>query len=266
MIDDPRLGRPLLPPADARHVDGRVRVARDAHDRQRRADVRASPARAGAARCPAGVERIAAPTDVGWIIGRMQANGPADVAACHAFQDGLNAVPLSRVGQGLHRRPRPSTRTRHAARRRADRRGSGRRVLRALRRARRRRTRRTPNDYPILQRMARIGLVPGPALRPRAATPEVQPRFKARHGGRVAALRGLQARRDPRERLAHALRPPIGTYGTDYLRRQVSRTAASAPNVLEDAFYPRRSPTRKASRSRARKRYLMHFPPTSCRR
>ena len=47
----PRFGRPLLPAADARHVDRRVRIARQAHDRHRRADVRDLGPR-GRASCP----------------------------------------------------------------------------------------------------------------------------------------------------------------------------------------------------------------------
>ncbi len=47
---------------------------------------------------PEGVLEYPMPTDSGWIIGRIQVNGPADVAAVNDIQDRLTAVPLSAYG------------------------------------------------------------------------------------------------------------------------------------------------------------------------
>lgn len=49
---------------------------------------------------PAGVRRIASPTDVGWILGRVQTNGPADFEAVRSIQAGMAAAPLSRWQKG----------------------------------------------------------------------------------------------------------------------------------------------------------------------
>jgi len=44
---------------------------------------------------PEGVEALHAPTSLGWIICRTQADGPSDYAGACAFQAGLRAQPLS---------------------------------------------------------------------------------------------------------------------------------------------------------------------------
>jgi hypothetical protein len=49
---------------------------------------------------PAGMTRIASPTDMVWIIGRIMVEGPEDVAAVNALQDGFRMAALSRWDPG----------------------------------------------------------------------------------------------------------------------------------------------------------------------
>lgn len=48
---------------------------------------------------PENLERIEAPTDHVWIIGRTRTDGPDDYAAVHKFQDGMKITPLSQWGK-----------------------------------------------------------------------------------------------------------------------------------------------------------------------
>ena len=58
-----------------------------------------SSARTGRVRLPKGVRPIVSPTEVGWIIGRIQTNGEGDYDHVHKLQAGLKAVPLSAWGK-----------------------------------------------------------------------------------------------------------------------------------------------------------------------
>jgi hypothetical protein len=48
---------------------------------------------------PSGVQELKAPTNMVWIIGRTQTNGPGDYKAVHAIQDGYKLAPLSAFGK-----------------------------------------------------------------------------------------------------------------------------------------------------------------------
>ena len=72
---------------------------------------------------PEGMTRVAVQTDHVWIIGRIMVEGPEDVPAVNALQDGFRMAPLAAWARGERHapcamRPRPSTpgstRRRHA--------------------------------------------------------------------------------------------------------------------------------------------------------
>ena len=48
---------------------------------------------------PAGVQQLKSPTNMVWIIGRTQTNGPKDYAAVHAIQKQFKLTPLSVFGK-----------------------------------------------------------------------------------------------------------------------------------------------------------------------
>jgi hypothetical protein len=49
---------------------------------------------------PAGMARVASPTDAAWIIGRIMVEGPEDLPAVHALQDGFAMAPLEAFHRG----------------------------------------------------------------------------------------------------------------------------------------------------------------------
>ena len=209
---------------------------------------------------PAGVERIAAPTSVGWIIARVQANGPDDFPAVHRFQDGLKAVPLSQWGKEYvppagafdpKRDMRPPVD--QIAKLQV---GAFFALFAEL-------TKANPphaHDYPILQRMARIGLVPGKPFDLAAAPPEIRAAFQ---GTVMAATVKLFEGTKRAGTLVNGWRVtmnPIGTYGTDYLRRQVIAYGGLGANVIEDAMYPSTTTDGERRPLDGAQRYTIHFP------
>ncbi len=59
---------------------------------------------------PSGVQRIDSPTNLVWILGRVQTNGPADYPNVHAVQRGMRLMPLSRYPDGGGEKQSPSVR------------------------------------------------------------------------------------------------------------------------------------------------------------
>ena len=212
---------------------------------------------------PDGVRAIAAPTPTVWVIGRTQTNGPDDYAAVHDIQDGFAVVPLDAWGTGgagqaavraavdpdvdmetepLHQVNAMTT---------ADFFELGARLMGVHRPA--------LTDWSVLERIARIGIVPGLPFDPGALTQDT-----------VAALASV-----PEEALdrLHTLVPTMarvangwtmntdtmGVYGNSYLKRAIVAMIGLGANAPEDAIYPLQIADADGHPATGARRYVLRF-------
>jgi hypothetical protein len=210
---------------------------------------------------PAGIERITAPTTVGWIAGRVRPNGAADLEAVHRFQDGLRAVPLGQWGKDYTPPPGTFDATRDMS-------PPAEQILSlsveqffALFTAVTKANPPHAHDYPILQRMARVGLVPGRPFDLAMAPPAVQTAFRGVRMAAASKLFEAVKRAGVRVNGWRITREPIGTYGTDYLRRQVIAFDGLGGNLVEDLLTPTSIADAEGRPLEGAHRYLVRFAP-----
>ncbi|MFT3815544.1 MAG: DUF1254 domain-containing protein [Acidovorax sp.] len=210
---------------------------------------------------PEGVRAIVSPTDVGYVIGRIQANGPGDYANVHKIQAGLKAVPLSgwgkpdyvpapgRVDPAIDMvTPAPEQTAELDA---AAFFATFAEVLK----------KNPPNatDYAVVLRMERLGLVAGQSFDLAQADPVVQraleravPDAYQRIQNRV---RGFGALIDGWLSTATT----IGTYGNNYLLRAYIAYAGLGALPTEEALYPMSPVDGEGKPYTGANRYVMHF-------
>jgi hypothetical protein len=178
---------------------------------------------------------------MGWVVCRIQTNGGHDLGDVHAFQAGLRAAPLSAIGRTTAV-PRaggdppvaimpPTAPVNQVARMDGA-------TLFSRFAALTTENPPHPNDYPQLQRMQRLGIVPGvPVTRERLSS-----------NAWTALDRAIPfAQRKIRDHATRAARimngwvmmaSPIGTYGTDYLKRALVAFMGLGASPVEDAIFP----------------------------
>ena len=208
---------------------------------------------------PRDVALIRAPTSGVWVLGRTQAAGPADLKDVHAFQDGMSITPLSawgsyyeppagKVDPGLSN-VRP---VEEVARMDAPTFFS---LLARLLRV----YRPHGNDYPILDRLARIGVVAGQPFDASKLAPGLQQALGAAPAAAQEEIRGFIERAAPIVRGWMMLKSPIGTYGTAYLHRAMVAYIGLGTNTLEDACYPTLLADGDGKPLSSDQRYVVHF-------
>jgi hypothetical protein len=217
---------------------------------------------------PEGVRLIRSPTATGWMIGRTQANGAADFASVHKFQAGLKAIPLSAWGDEYTPPknkvdPNISTSPPVELVAKMD-------VASYFGRFTRLTGDNPPhaNDYPILARMKRIGLEPGRPFDFEAVPPHVQAALEKAPEIAQQKISYAQTRTGANVNNWLIAMPPIGTYGTDYLRRAVVAFVGLGANVVEDAIYPTAYVDATNRPFDSDEKYVVHFekdqiPPVS---
>lgn len=211
---------------------------------------------------PAGVERIVAPTPNVWVLGRTQTNGPSDYATVHRIQEGYRLTTLSHWGRSDTAPARvatdPSVDDRTPPLLQVDA-LDGMAMLTRLAAL----LRTHPphgNDYPILFRLRRLGIVPGQPFdtgrfdaaardvinRAAKETLESLPAAFATSG---RAVNGWILQNDN-----------IGTYGTSYLKRAVIAKGGLGANLPEDAVYPVALTDAQGQPLTGGHRYRLRFP------
>lgn len=188
---------------------------------------------------PAGVERIDAPTPIGWIIGRTQTNGPADYAAVNAIQDGFVATPLSQwpgAPAPVEVEPDPSIDMKTPpldqvlSMSGADFFAYGCELMIG--------NAPHPTDQPVLARMARLGMRTGERFGAEGLDPAVAAAIAAAPEAAQRRMLATEPRLSP---IVDGWALPtsgMGVYGTDYLRRAVVAKVGLGANLPEDAIYP----------------------------
>lgn len=208
---------------------------------------------------PDGVARYDSPTAFGWLGGRVQTNGKSDYEAVYKFQQGLKVVPLSAYGK-------PYTPPKGSVDPEQDMSPPVDQVAKmdaatffSLFVENAKRNPPHAHDYPILDRMKRIGIVPGTSFSLEAQPKPVQEALKA-------------APEEALPRIVNAWKKPafstngwsinlsgMGNYGTDYLRRAAVAYGGLGANIPEDAVYPTAFVDADGKPLSSDRRYVMHF-------
>lgn len=204
---------------------------------------------------------IVSPTDSGWIIGRIQTNGPADYAHVHKLQAGFAATPLSawqhkpkapapgKVDAAIDMKTPPVEQVKNldAA------------TYFALFAELLKRNPPRSADYPVLLRMERLGLVPGQGFDLAKAPAAVQRALQraAPDAYKTFTTQG-RSRYVPRNGWNIAL-GRIGSYGEDYLLRAFIAYAGLGAVAPEDAIYPSGLRDSDGQPLTGAARYVLHF-------
>jgi len=208
---------------------------------------------------PAGVREYRSPTGMGLLIGRTQTNGKADYEAVRKFQNGMTAVPLSAYGKS-YTPPKGTVDPKQDMSAPADQidkmeAAAFFSMFAELMKA-------NPphaNDYPIFDRMRRIGIEPGKSFDPAAAPKDMRDALNA---GPAVALLQIKEAWSKAGLLVNGWRinvSAIGTYGADYLHRAGVAYGGYGANVIEDALYPTAFADAEGQPFNSDKRYILHF-------
>lgn len=211
---------------------------------------------------PPGVTEYRSPTNLVWILGRTQTNGPSDYAAVHALQNKYKLTPLS--AWGTNYRPPTNVATDpnldmttppvdQAANLSAP--DFFERLAKLMKA-----NPPAKADDPILARMAEIGIVPGRTFNTgRLDQPFLTALAKARNAAKAKIA--ARASNDPSSPTINGwqIAYDLGTYGTDYLLRAFVALYGLGANLPEDAIYPRTAVDSTGAALDGANRYVIHF-------
>ncbi len=213
-----------------------------------------------AGKLPKDMKSYRSPTAIGWVIGRTQTNGVADFPAVRAFQAELKTTPLSAWGKPANTMPEAKVNAAQDMSAPVDQVAKmdaatffalfG-KLLKLN----------PPHvaDHPMLDRLARMGIVAGSDVVLSNLTPSVQDALIAAPAiaQKKIVLSGRRA-----GNMANGWRTmlsPIGSFGADYNRRAAVAFFGLGANVPEDAVYPSAFADADGKPLDSGAKYVMHF-------
>jgi hypothetical protein len=216
---------------------------------------------------PPHVERIDAPTNTVWLLGRTQVNGVADYAAVHAIQNGYALMPLSLYPKGAAAPPSASPLPPASLMVNRDEPPPVQvqrmnvpeffQIVQKLLVI----NPPHPQDAALMKQLARVGIVPGQAFDPEALGAEGEQAFE--QGAKTSAdkLAALGAQAGAGERIngwSSGFSGATGRYGIRYdARAAVARLGLGALPPEEATYY---SCCQGAEQLVGEHAYTLHFP------
>lgn len=209
---------------------------------------------------PKGVTELKSPTNMAWIIGRTQTNGPKDYPAVHKIQDGYTLVPLSAFGKPYTPPagkvdPNLDTKTPPVEQVQKMSAESFFNRMAVLLKS-------NPppaSDAPILEKLKAIGIVPGEKFDPSKLAPAVANGLES--SVKVAMEKLLAASKNTGAPVNGWRVPPmiLGNYGADYGARAVVALIGLGANLPQDAVYPSAFVAGDGKPLDGANKYVIHF-------
>jgi hypothetical protein len=211
---------------------------------------------------PAGLKEIKAPTNMVWILGRTQTNGKADYEAVRALKKQYQLTPLSDWGKNY--RPLanvpidPNVDGKTAPVVQVDKLNAASFFSRLA--ALMKDNPPAAADKPMVDRLARLGIVSGQPFNPKSLSPDVWAAVeKGFSDGRTAlAAEGKKPKLVPPVN-GWTIDLNVGRYGTDYPRRAVIALVGLGANLPEDAVYPMTTVDADGKQLNGANKYVLHF-------
>ncbi len=210
---------------------------------------------------PQGIKRYSSPTNLAWIIGRTYCTGTAaDYKAVHALQDNYQLIPLSFYGKP-YTPPKgfidPSVDMNTPVRTQVNSMDAETYFNRLAELMKDNPP--SEEDAPMIEKMAKIGFVPGKPFYVEWQDPKVVEAIK---NAPAKGLEKIKAHAKDAGALVNGwiYSTKTGTYGTDYLQRAYVSYMGLGANKPQDAIYPTSFADSKGSPYSGTNRYVLRFP------
>jgi hypothetical protein len=209
---------------------------------------------------PPGMSQVKSPTNLVWILGRTQTNGPGDYSAVRAIQAGYKVVPLPAFGTSyvppagavdpgidMHTPPIVQLAALHGT----DFFSALARLLKS--------NPPPPSDAGVLADFAKIGIVPGSDFDASKLGPDVASALEPSVTVALAKLKTASQHFGTSVNGWHIPPAILGNYGSDYADRAIIALIAFGANLPADAIYPTAFVDGNTDALSGANRYVLHF-------